>query len=359
MKLRETKLVTFIIVLLSIFLIYIYFSNKEYSYTKNYNVDKFEITESYENEYYKFIISYNNNKYPYLIKSKYSKKRKLIEDITYKEDDEVCILPYSSIIDFYPLCYKDNEIYTYNLSNNILDYEYKNITELNKDYEKIKINYLNGNKYLLYNYKGFYYLNDKDNYNIKIFDKDVYNLDLFYEKDNYLIVPDYSDEHHYNKLYLINTNNKKVKEIGLEDSISFDSTFLGDYKNKIYLFDNKEKIEYSIDLVKNKVEIVNYVTYKEGKLKKVDSSFVEDLIFEKNDINYYNIINNKIYLKIDNKLVKISNLDVSKIIKEYDNEVYYLSNDSLYMYNNTYGEVLLLNNFEWNFNNTNMIFIFK
>ena len=42
---------------------------------------------------------------------------------------------------------------------------------LNKQYDKININYLSNNDYLLYNYKGFYYISENKLKNINLFNK--------------------------------------------------------------------------------------------------------------------------------------------------------------------------------------------
>ena len=54
----------------------------------------------------------------------------------------------------------------------------------------------------------------------------------------------------------------------------------------------------------------------------------------------------------------LTNLDVKAIISCNDEIVYYLSNDSLYSYDEQNGNVLLLSNFDWKFNYLNRIFIF-
>ena len=58
-------------------------------------------------------------------------------------------------------------------------------------------------------------------------------------------------------------------------------------------------------------------------------------------------------------IILVTNKDVDKIINENNNTIYYLVDEKLYMYNNIYGEILLISNFEWNFNNTNMIYLYK
>lgn len=347
--------------LIFIFILFLIIIFKSYDYTKTYYINDFKITEVYskKDKYYKFSLEKNNINYQYLISNKYIKKRELITEIlTSNNDNEECIIPKSNYLDFYPLCSKDKEVYTYNLSTIKDFYNYKEIN-INKDkYKDIEINYLNNKEYLLYNYKGFNLINLKKE--ITLFNKDIYNIELVYELDNYLIIPDYNNNYFFNKLYIINMLNGKKEEINFEFDISFSSIFLGDYKNNIYLLDKKEEQEYVINIKKKKIDKSDYLILNNNKLIKTTYRNIvnNNIFFEKNRLHNYKVINNYLYEVIDTN-IKLTNNKVDKIIKIDNDTVYYLVKDKLFMYNNTYGEILLLTNYEWNFNNTNMIFISK
>jgi len=159
---------------------------------------------------------------------------------------------------------------------------------------------------------------------------------------------------------VINIITGKVKEIETNVDISFESIFLGSYKNDIYLLDQKEKKEYKININKRKVELVDYQIIKDNKLTKVEyKEILKSLDKTEEELVKYNIINNNLYRTINKNNIKISNKKVNKIIKYSYDTVYYLCNEDLYMYNDNNGEVLLLSNFEWNFNNTNVIYFSK
>ncbi len=357
MKRKRSKFLFLLLILFVIFLIILY---KPYSYNKTYKIDNYSITETYDkdNKIYKFIIDDNIVKYAYIVNNKYTSKRKLINKIdTYSKEDEVCIIPISNNITFYPLCSKDNIVYTYNNSNIKDIYDYEEVSGIDRKYNNIKEYYLNNKKYLIYNYKGFYLIGD--NKEIKLFNKDIYNIDLVYELNNKLIIPDYNNNYYFDKLYVINILNGRKKEIRLEEKISFDSVFLGDYKNSIYLLDKKEEKEYKIDIKKLKIEETDFYILDNNKLVKSNFKYISNnnIVFPKDSLYRYEIIDNYLYEIIDNNKIKLSNNKVDKIIKENNSTVYYLVKDNLYMYNNKKGEVLLLNYFEWNFKNTNMIFI--
>jgi len=364
MKQKEIKLYLFIIVLILFFGIFLFLIFKSYDYEKSYIINKFKITEKYnkKDKYYTFYIKNENITYSYLIKSKYFRKKELINEIKLENNkEEICILPVSEIIEFYPLCSNDDSIYTYNLSNTKKFYSYKELNEINKEYNKINIYNYNDLSFLIYNYKGFYLINEDKEKNIKLFNNDVYSIDLIYQKENYLIVPNYNQNYYFNKIYIVNIKNGKFDEIEFDYDISFESIFLGDYKNNIYLLDKKEEKEYRINLKKKKIELIDFQILKDNKMIK--SSYKDiiknNLTFPTNNLLNYEIIDGTLYLITNNSKIKITNKTVDKIIKNNDESIYYLSGESLYMYNNLYGEILLLSNFEWNFNNTNIIYLYK
>lgn len=359
---KENKLIIFLFILIIVFSIFLYFAFKPYNYKQEYFINNYKVEEIFDkqNKHYTFIISDDNEQYAYIIKSKYFRKRELIKEIEIsKSEEEICILPKSEKIVFYPLCNSDNNsTYTYNLSNSKdLKYKYNKTNDIKEHYNNIEIRNLNNTSFLLYNYKGFYLINENIKKEVKIFDKDIYTLQLIYQKDNYLIVPDYNQNYFFNKIYVINILNGKVKEIKFEYDISYESEFLGSFKNNVYLLDKKEEKEYKINIKKNEIEEIEFQTLKDNKMIKTDykkvTTFPTEFTFE------YKILDNKLYQIINNIRIRISNLEIDKIIKNDQESIYYLSNENLYMFNNHYGEVLLMNNFEWNFNNTNMIYLYK
>lgn len=365
MKIKQFKKYTFLILLFFIISLFFYLRFKTYNYTTNYVVDKYKIKETYEKENgkYTFLINIDNITYAYYFKEDYIKKEELIDNINiYKNEKEVCILPESIYIKFYPLCSSEGNVKAYNLSSiEIKEFRYKKYSSDNINNDKLKIKYLNDTKYLLYNYKGFYYLNDNTVKEIKIFDNDVYKIDLIYQMNEYLIVPNYNDNYFFNMFFIINMKNGKVKKLKINKEISFNSEFLGDFKNNVYLIDKKEEKEYKINIKKLTIEEIDFTALKDDKLINVEYKDIinNNLKFANKKEIPYKIIDDKLYQVIHDNQVLISEEKVDKIISEIDNTVYYLSKDNLYMFNNTYGEVLLINNFEWNFNNTNMIYLYK
>ncbi len=361
---KKNKLYIFITILISCFLVFLFFIFRPYSYEKKYQVNKYEIEEKYDKEtgYYTFLIKEDKIIYPFLIKHNYSNKRELIDNIKeYHNDKEKCILPQNNEFDMYPLCSQNDFVYAYHLSNlKIDDFKEEKIKSLSKTYKEIELNYLNNKSYLIYNYRGFYSIKEDANKEIPLFKNDIYNLNLIYEWKEYILVPDYNENYYFSKIYLFNIKTGTYEEIKLEKPISFDSVFLGDYKNKVYLLDKKEEQEYAINLRNKKVEEVDYLILENKKLvkKNYKDIIVNNLNFLKQDYPEYKLEDHILYQDVLNNKIKISNYEVNKIIKVEDETVYYLAKDTLYMYNPYLGEIKLLSNFEWNFNNTNIIYIF-
>lgn len=365
MKKRKIKKILFFIILFLIISLFLYLKLKSYTYEVNYTLNSFKIREIYNKETsnYTFFIQHDNIIYPYNFENKYIRNKELIKDIKiYNNKTEICLLPISDTLIFYPICNINNELKVSQLSKlEISDFKYQKINSNKIKHNKLNINYLNGNNYLLYNYKGFYFIKENEINNIELFNKDIYTMNLVYELKEYVIIPDYNEDHYFNKMYILNKENGKVKELEFKYDISFDSIFLGDYKNNIYLLDKKEKKEYRINIKKLNIKESDFLILKNGKLEHSTYKNIvnNNLLFDNKKEYSYKIIDNKLYQVINDYKILITDKEINKIIKEVDNTVYYLVDENLYMYNNIYGEVLLINNFEWNFNNTNMIYLYK
>lgn len=356
------KFVSGIIIILLLFLLFLYFYNKPRSYEKNYKVNGYKIVENYNviNKNYKFIITIDDIDYPFLISKKYLNKRNLVKDIKIRDKNNTkCLLPESDYLDFYPLCSQAQELITLNVTDNDLKYNYYSADKKETKFDGNTIYDLYNNKYFIYNYRGFSYLG-KENKNIQIYDKDYYDNNHIFQVNDYLIIAHIKNEYYIDSFIIINSSNGKKEQIELEEELSTKIRFLGDYKNKVYFIEEKLQKEYILDLKKAKVEEINGMILEENKFHeyKVSTIINKELKFTKKSIYNYQVISDKLYLKIANHNILLTNNYVTKIVRIADDSVYYLSNDYLYVYNLYDGDILLLNNFEWNFNNDNVIFIF-
>ncbi len=351
----------FIIALLLLFLLFLYFYLKPNNYTIDYQIDKVKISENYnkkEKAYY-FTLNYNGKNYKVISTSKYVHKRKLIENIDIKEQNQLtCFDIKSEYLDFYPICINENNNEYYSaFYNDEANFEKK------ENYENIEINKLDEKTYLLWNYRDFIILNNNNKNKVTLFDQDIYNIKMFYQYENYILVPDYDQEFTFDKMYLLNIKNFKIKTINLRFEVYFDSYFLGNEKDKIYLYDTKEKQEYYIDISKEEIYKTKNQILNNGKWETVSGQKLinDKLEFKKAKIYEYTLKDNRLYFKIynDDKLLQIINKKVDTIVSQDEFDVYYISNDILYKFNIYEGETALLKYTEWNFNNKNMVFIFE
>lgn len=369
-KLRRSFVITSIIILLIIIvlIILLVINNKE-SYSLEYSYNDFKISENYDKnkkEYY-FEIYYNKIKYAFISNSKKTNKTKLINKIEeYKDEDYICLKTYSKYIENNILCsYKDQQIDSHLVSNNLLD---ELIINKNKEESKYEIDnytiYNNDNIYI-WNYKGFINISSSKYETIKIFNNDIYETKLIGNINNYILIPDYESEINFNKIYLLDTNKNKITIWDLEYDISFDSIILGTHDKSIFILDKSQKKEYELVPHKKKMRIVGTnnnkgVIYNKDSLKNVslENIITNNLIFTyDNSYNYY-LKDNNIYLDYYNynNKIKISNYSINKILAIEKDTVYYLVNTKLYKYNPSIGELLIAEYSDWEYNSLNMIF---
>ena len=364
-------LVLFIIIIVALVL-FITSLFKSKSYSLEYNIDKYEISENYNNDgnYYYYEISKGNLKYNFIYKSTYNKEKKLIQEIKeYKDEKYTCITIKSNYLKSSPLCTYKNEHIDYHLISDDLkerlsDY-YKSTKTIEKKYENYTL-FNQDNKLLLWSYKGFNYLNKDKIKFIKIFNKDIYEIPLATKLNNYIFIPDYEQEHYFNKVYLINLDTLEIDEWKLKYEISFDSYILGTNEKSLYLLDKKNKVEYEIVPHKKKMRIIaksnNQGTiYDKGQITKVSMSKLstKEQYFIYKQIYKYQLINKKLYLSyLDSSIkIKVSEQKIDNIIATDEDDVYYLVKDTLYKYNIKYGETKLIKYSDWEFNYKNLIFV--
>ena len=238
----------------------------------------------------------------------------------------------------------------------------KIIEEKQKNY----IIYNQEEKILLWSYKGFNYLNEDKIEFIKIFNKDIYEIPHATKINNYIMIPDYEQEHYFNKVYIVNLDNMEVDKWRLKYEISFDSYVQGINDKSIYIIDKKNKKQYELVPHKKKMRIIaksngQATIYEKGLLSKtpINKLITKEQIFTYNNIYNYQIINKKLYLSYLNSKnkTKVSNQKIDYLVSVSNENVYYLINNTLYKYNPKYGEIKLITYSEWEFNYKNLIFI--
>lgn len=370
-KQKRRRIAFCILLILLVTLLYFFIRPKNYE--KNYIRNDFEILEKYDKErkIYSFEITKNNNTWHFVVEDKYQQKKKLIKEVEIiEEKDTTCIIPKSEKLTTAPQCLEENLLIDYHLikeeiKEKIDSSYFEEKEKINDTYEKIDIKYLNDKTFYIWNYKGFYQINKKNKENIKLFDKDIYNINNVVQINDYLLIPDYKESYYFNQFYLLNLKNGSLKTWELKESLYFDGYYLGSYKDSLFYVDKKMKIEWEILPKKKKIRKVG-TENKEGKIleegewEKISLNKLSSntYTFKKKEIYHYEIDNGLYvsYLDCDAKK-KISNQNVKEIVKKEKDSVYYLADDSLYYYSENTGEILMMSYFEWNFNYKNMIFI--
>lgn len=352
MKKNKHFIIIIIIIILFIIFNYIYF--RRASYKLEYQINDFNIVEEYNKEMkaYFFTITKKDKEYNLVSLSNYTTKRRLINEI---EVEDSCLNFKTTNINLYSICNNEDEYYLKNINDS------DNFTK-ESSYENIEIDSLENNTYLLWNYHDFIYINKEKEKKFSLFSKDIYNINLIYQYNNLLLIPDYEQEYIYNKIYTINTDKAQKNTINLRFEIYFDSYFLGDYKEKVYIYDLKNNQEYYIDMKEEKLYKTESEILVNNKWQKISSqTFKNDKpTFEQDLPVSYILENNKLYIKVYNSdnLILASSREIKQIVKIDNLDVYYISEDTLYKHNPIDGEKALLRYSEWNFNYKNMVFIF-
>ena len=363
-KKKMTILIVVVFLLLIIFLIKL-----PKNYTKKYSVGKFDVVEKYNSKTkaYSFLI---NNKYEYSIKHKY-KGKKLIKEIKYlKGTEKRCIDITGKKIEYYPLCY-DNYQYSYTLEKagqKLIDSKTSNSSEKIKvkKYNNITIDNIHDKNIFIWNHKGYYMINNKENKNIDFLDNEYYFNDTAFKTYKYLVTPDYKQKYEFDKFYVTNLETGKTKEMKLKDKISYNFYYLGDYKKKSFIIDRKNEREYVLKLKRRKIRDI---TSKEDSGIIYDNKFKEvsmtklvntDYTFNKSEAYTYKVEKKKLYLNYynGNNDILLTNKKIDKLISYDDEFVYYLINDTIYAYSNKYGEQKMITFSELDFNSNNQIFIY-
>ena len=365
----KKSLFLIIIVTLIAVLTKFYISN----YKIEYNVNDYDVKTIYKNKRFYFEIKKDK-----IFNFDIYSKRKLSKTKVYKIEEldlanYYCIIPFIKDMKTYPLCYskETQEYIDYNLINDELlaDYQYK--SNLNskpeKDFEYY--NLLKENEYIaLWTYKGYIIMNGKSFKNVNIYKKDRYDNSLSYIIDNTIYMPNYDEEHEYSKMIKLNLETHKIDSISLEKKIDFDSYIVGNIKNKLYIFDNKNSILYELNLKNSKLSVIGntekgFIKYKDGKwliCSKTEYKINKIKIDNHKDSNYTYKIKNGLFKQIkenNNITTKISD-NISNIIYEYNDDIYYIYEDNLYLYNSLKGNNKVFYNYELNFNKDNTIFMY-
>ncbi len=370
-KIKQRRRLALLLIIILIIALVLFFLFRRKDYTVTYSVNDYEITESYhkEEDYYSFIIKKGETERFAIVYNQHFSSKKNIDQITeYQTETESCITISSNKVRIEPLCTKEETQISYHLVSDEMKEKLGVTSETKEDtilttYNNINVYHYRNHNYYIWNYRGFYHINENTTENIQLFDKDIYNPTLITQVNDTLVIPDYNADYYFDKVILLDMNTGRTTTWTLETSIYFDSAVLGVYQGDLYIIDKHEKTEWQLNIAKQKQERVG-TEQKGGKIYDHEWTNVtmNRLLYQENTfkgttILEYNIKEDGLYAIFDNHQMKIRESAPSKILSNTDNTVYYLVNDNVYSYNKEEGEKLLLNYFEWNFNSENVIFI--
>ena len=349
----------FVFIFVAIIIIAFLFLPKNYE--KKYKIDDFEITEKYSNNRYNFSISYNDIIFDYNFDHEYFGKKIINEVNNISNYNDKCIVINVKELEKIPLC-KDKDFRLVE-GIDLSSFKKEEPTDY-KNYDNINVYNLLNKTFLIWNYNNFIYLNNNEKNNIDLFKNDYYNIGISTVINNYLVIANYDKQYDFDEFIIINFENKSKEIWHLNMDISYESYILGTYKDEIYLVDKKNKVEYSFNIKNRKIKTVG-TENREGIIlnkDKFENVPMSKLINNNMEFDYgydqnYILEENKLYLKTTNNNILVSKLPITKVLYKDDNCVYYLVNDILYYYDRKIGEVKVIQNFEWNFNN-NGIFIY-
>lgn len=360
------KIISLLFISLIIVLTIKYFAS---NYEVNYKLNDHNILVKYENKRYYIEI---DNLYNFDIYKIRRLKRKIITDIKIIDDKELyCIIPVINKVNAYPHCYLNDEYVDYNLIDNENLEKYKKNYEDNLDGNFSYNNNLDKSEYiLLWNYKGFYKMNGKSYESYKLFNEGIYDNSLMYIINKKILFPDYMNDYNFKSFYLLDIVNGKKDIIESKYEFSYDGYIIGNIKNRVYFFDNKNSSLYEINIKKKIVKLIGsdelgFTKYVGKKLVNVKKSEYKNkaISYIKFDSNYEYIIENNILYKIikENKNLKLKLFENEniKIIGQYENNLYFTSDDILYKYNSNNGSKKIFKYFELNFNTNDIIYIYN
>ena len=386
MKKIKILLISILIVLLFIFIYKVSIK----SFNISYKIDKHNIKEKFYLNNNKHIYNIKiDNKYTYTIIKNYKKSKKIIKSIkTYKNNNITCIVP----------IYKDNNKEIYCLKDKIQVSNYYLLDENNKDYlkiiskakikfpkkKKIETNYNkmiiynnldNERKIIIWNYKGIYVIGKSTKKYIKMLDYDIYDNIMSTINSNYFVLFENTKVTGIEKIYYYDIKKDKLNSFKLDKKIDKDSYINGINNNLIYVTDNKNKKQYTINIYKKEINEVGneengFITYKDNKKEIINISnfFLNKKLFNNNLINNkikeydysYFIKNNNFYkkLKDGNKelLFKLENIDDWKI---YDRDILLISDGIVYLYNDKEGLIKIISSNELKYNYKDIVKIWK
>lgn len=391
-KILKLIIILFFLCLLVLTIIKINTKKYDIIYEKNNHI----INEIYEqkNKNHNYEINIKNKEYEvsFLINEKFNKNKRIIKELkVYEEKNIICLLPiYKKNINLNLYCLEDNkQVSNYYLKDNN---SYKKIlkkvkkyniekykeTKSTKKYKNIQIYSENIDEediFTVWDYKGINIIEKGEIKYQKILNYDLYDNIKSIIYDKYFILFENNKVEGIKNIHYYDLVKNKLKVYNPKKILSKDFYINGVVDNLIYVTDNKEEKQYTINLKRKKIEQINkvneYISYENNKfltLTKVEYFKEEQLFANKKMVNkkvsnneyieedniYYFIENDNFYRQIKGRKKELLfNLENIKEWKVVNGKILLISDDILYIYKYNVGlkPILKSNELKYNYKN--------
>ena len=355
--------------------------------------------------------------YSFKLLGNYMGTKNYLEDLkVYEEGKMICIYPifteHNNQLDI--ICSTGEEQFNYiiarhkndNIINFINDlqeegydhYSWHDEEDLLENFEKIKIyseNFVSEQRIIIWNYKGIYVVSKGLKKIHNFLKQDHYKNNLGVMIDQYYIVPKYLKDGYFEEMEIINILTSTSSSEKLNYQISNNSFIQGVINNLIYIIDKDNQIQYEFNLDTKKMIIMGNkkITgrhYLNGKWveKGIKEIIDEELVFQEEieipsslkEYNAYKIDSvlgetdgyYYLYKKV-NEETEVYRIDKQNIayltllfkipsieeIKYVEDKIYFLNDDTLYVYSDSLGLRPLVKYNEFIFNKNRIYDVFE
>lgn len=358
-----------------------------------------------KNTYYFKLVDDNQDTYIFNLEHDYNRQDEIVKDVKYFDDENLrCVFPiFKKGItgDIYCKSKKQQVSYSYlrQTNNSSLDNYIKKLkksgyianswardTLPKKDsvYDIYRYNVKENTIFTVWDYRGFYIINDKKIIKKDFLNHDQYENNLSYLTDNYYVSinTDLNSGNMYASFYLYDILNGGKGRVDLDEQISFNMYINGSYDGKFYYTDLNNKKQYALDPDKETVKEVGNVKdgFKSIQGKKLVTVSSKEYL-KSNDIWTNDVVNNVLGNMYGAKEVKKSNdmyyfvtdtgdfyktdklnLKNSVLLFHFDSvsewkvkgdNIMVVSGDTMYYYDDVYGllPIVTSNEFIYNYKN--------
>ena len=358
-----------------------------------------------KNTYYFKLVDDNQDTYIFNLEHDYNRQDEIVKDVKYFNDENLrCIFPIFKkgiTSDIYCKYKKQQVSYSYlrQTDNSSLD---KYINKLKKSgyiakswardtlpkkdsvYDIYRDNVNEDTIFTVWDYRGFYIINNKKVIKKDFLNHDQYENNLSYLTDNYYVSinTDLNSGNMYASFYLYDILNGGKGRVDLDEQISFNMYINGSYDGKFYYTDLNTKKQYALDPDKETVKEVGNVKdgFKSIQGKRLVTVSSKEYL-KSNDIWTNDVVNNVLGNMYGAKEVKKSNdmyyfvtdtgdfyktdklnLKNSVLLFHFDSvsewkvkgdNVMVVSGDTMYYYDDVYGllPIVTSNEFIYNYKN--------